>query len=149
MAVALTVAANKGGVGKTLITLNLAGAIRRSFPEANILVVDTDAQGNSTKSFRVKVGKNQNTIYDVFMGNATVEESIVHTYDDHIDVLPANSDNNYLEFDKMEEFRDTILEWFISLLKKFKDNLSEIMTISTLKRGWTKRLIQVLIILML
>lgn len=134
MAVVLTVAANKGGVGKTLITINLAGAIRRSFPEAKILVVDTDAQGNSTKSFRVKVAKDQNTIYDVFMDNATVEETIVQTYDDHIDVLPANSDNNYLEFDKMEQFRDTILEWFVSLLKKFKDNLTEIMTVSGLKK---------------
>ncbi|MFB8449858.1 ParA family protein [Enterococcus thailandicus] len=138
MSVNLTVAANKGGVGKTLVTINLAGAIRRSFPEANILVVDTDPQGNSTKSFRVKVGKNQNTIYDVFMGNATVEESIVHTYDDHIDVLPANSDNNYLEFDKMEQFRDTILEWFVSLVKKFKDNLREIMTVDGLKKRMNK-----------
>ena len=40
------------------------------------------------KSFRVKVAKDQNTIYDVFMDNATVEETIVQTYDDHIDVLP-------------------------------------------------------------
>ena len=134
MSVVLTVAANKGWVGKTLITINLAGTIRRSFPEARILLVDTDAQGNTTKSFRVKVGKDQNTIYDVFMDNATVEEAIVHTYDDHIDVLPANSDNNYLEFDKMEQFRDTILEWFVALLKKFKNNLSEIMSVAGLKK---------------
>ncbi|HHJ5066905.1 TPA: AAA family ATPase [Enterococcus hirae] len=137
MAVCITVAANKGGVGKTLITLNLTGALRKTFPDAKILVVDTDAQGNSTKSFRVKVGKDQNTIYDVFMGNSSVEEAIVQTYDDRIDVLPANADNNYLEFDKMEEFRDTILEWFVVLVKKFQSNLSEIMTINGLKRKMT------------
>lgn len=134
MAVGITVAANKGGVGKTLITLNLTGALRKSFPNARILVVDTDAQGNTTKSFRVKLKNDQNTIYDVFMGTATVEEAIVTTYDNQIDVLPANADNNYLEFDKMEVFRDTILEWFISLIKKFKDNISELMTLEGLKK---------------
>ena len=35
----------------------------------------------------------------------------------------------------MEQFRDTILEWFVSLLKKFKDNLTEIMTVSGLKKN--------------
>lgn len=134
MAVFITVAANKGGAGKTLITLNLTGAIRKSFPEAKILVVDTDAQGNATKSFRVKVKAEQNTIYDVFMGNCKVSEAIVTTYDDKIDVLPANTDNNYLEFDKMVEFRDTILEWFVDLLKKFKNDLKKIMTVEGLKR---------------
>lgn len=137
MAVGITVAANKGGVGKTLITINITGALRKAFPDAKILVVDTDAQGNTTKSFRVKVGNDQNTIYDVFMGTATVEETIVSTYDSNIDVLPANSDNNYLEFDKMEEFRDSILEWFVSLVKKFKNNISELMTIEGLKNKMT------------
>lgn len=140
MAVGITVAANKGGVGKTLITLNLAGSIRKSFPDAKILVVDTDAQGNTTKSFRVKIKNDQNTIYDVFMGNATVEETIVHTYDNLIDVLPANADNNYLEFDKMEEFRDTILEWFVDLVKKFKENISELMTLEGLKKKMNKHI---------
>lgn len=140
MAVGITVAANKGGVGKTLITLNLTGALRKSFPNARILVVDTDAQGNTTKSFRVKLKNDQNTIYDVFMGTATVEEAIVTTYDNQIDVLPANADNNYLEFDKMEVFRDTILEWFISLIKKFKDNISELMTLEGLKKKMNKNI---------
>ncbi|EOH86299.1 ParA family protein [Enterococcus pallens] len=138
MAMKLSVAANKGGVGKTLITLNTIGAIRKSFPAAKILAVDTDAQGNLTKSFRVKVGKDDNTIYDVFMGQAKVEEAIVPTYDTQIDILPANSDNNYLEFDKMEEFRDNILEWFVSLIKKSKDNLKAISTVPGLKKMLNK-----------
>ncbi|AXG40782.1 MAG: AAA family ATPase [Lactococcus lactis] len=134
MALKLSVSANKGGVGKTLISINLIGAIRKSFPSSRILAVDTDAQGNLTKSFRVKVGKEQNTIYDVFMGQAKVEETIVPTYDTQIDVLPANSDNNFLEFDKMEEFRDNILEWFASLVKKSKDNLKAISNVAGLKK---------------
>ncbi|WP_137665502.1 ParA family protein [Enterococcus hulanensis] len=134
MALKLSVSANKGGVGKTLISLNLIGAIRKSFPSAKILAVDTDAQGNLTKSFKVKVAKDQNTIYDVFMGQASVKEAIVPTYDTQIDVLPANADNNFLEFDKMEEFRDNILEWFVSLIKKFKDNLKAISSVNGLKK---------------
>jgi len=134
MALKLSVSANKGGVGKTLISLNLIGAIRKSFPNAKILAVDTDAQGNLTKSFRVKVSKEQNTIYDVFMAQAKVEDTIVPTYDTQIDVLPANADNNFLEFDKMEEFRDNILEWYVALTQKYSNNLNEISNVSSLKK---------------
>ncbi|MHC5250667.1 ParA family protein [Enterococcus sp. LJL90] len=140
MAMKISVAINKGGVGKTLITLNLVGAIRKSFPSAKILVVDSDAQGNLTKSFQVKVNKDDNTIYDVFMGTGTVKEAIVSTYDTQIDVLPANADNNYLEFDKMEEFRDNILSWFVALIKQFRENISQISSIEGLKKLLNKKI---------
>ncbi|WP_265460400.1 ParA family protein [Enterococcus sp. HY326] len=140
MAMKISVAINKGGVGKTLITLNLVGAIRKSFPSSKILVVDSDAQGNLTKSFQVKVNKDDNTIYDVFMGTGTVKEAIVSTYDTQIDVLPANADNNYLEFDKMEEFRDNILSWFVALIKQFRENISQISSIEGLKKLLNKKI---------
>jgi chromosome partitioning protein len=138
MAMHISVAAMKGGVGKTLTVLNLVGTIRKSFPNSKILVVDTDAQGNATKGFRVKLDKDAVTIYDVFMETATVREAIVPTYDDHIDVLPANVDNSYLEFDKMVRFKENILEWFVRLLKKYKDNLTKLMSVSSLKKLMTK-----------
>lgn len=88
---------NKGGVGKTSLVTNLASILAKKHKK-KVLIIDTDAQGNSSIAF----GKNpydfENTIYDVMLNGCSPKDAI-HTMKRNIDLLPANDDMNFLEFD--------------------------------------------------
>jgi len=82
----------KGGVGKTTATINLAGALARD--GARVLVCDCDPQGNATSAFKVKPlddekGPTQATVViDMTDPHPLVAKTLV----DNIDVLPASMD---------------------------------------------------------
>ena len=60
------VSMNKGGVGKTSLVTNLAGAI--STMKKKVLIVDTDGQGSSIEAFGIDPDNLEHTIYDVLVG---------------------------------------------------------------------------------
>lgn len=101
MARKIAIVNNKGGTTKTTTTVNLAGAYTSKFPSHKVLIVDTDAQGNSALSFNANTKDIKDTIYDVFMDNAKAEDCIVNAYG-NIDIIPSNMDMNFLEFDLMK-----------------------------------------------
>jgi chromosome partitioning protein len=88
---------NKGGVGKTSLVTNLAGAIARKLKK-RILIIDTDGQGNASIAFGLNPNEFEHTVYDVFLGEKQAKNVIIHV-NEFIDILPANSDMNFLEFD--------------------------------------------------
>lgn len=100
---------NKGGSTKTTTTVNLAGAYAKTFPNRKVCIVESDGQGNATRSFNLDAKKFDYTVYDVFMNNAEAKDCIVKVYD-NIDLIPANPDMNYLEFDVMNEFGNGIAD---------------------------------------
>lgn len=67
---------NKGGVGKTSLVSNLAGAISKS-EKKRILIIDTDGQGNSSIAFGLNPSEFHNTIFDVLIGQMGMENVIV------------------------------------------------------------------------
>lgn len=89
------VSTNKGGVLKTSITTNLAGALCL---ENRILIVDTDNQGNALLSFGINPDSLENTLYDVLVDGMDPKEAII-TVHNNIDILPANDDLSFFEFD--------------------------------------------------
>jgi len=127
MAQKLAFVNNKGGSAKTTTTVNLAGAIHRRKPNSKILIVEGDAQGNATRSFGIDPNDNElikNTIYDVFMGDITAEEAIYKDIYDGIDVLPANNNMNFIEFDKMDQFEDDYRDGMLAVIRAlFEQNV--------------------------
>lgn len=117
MAQKIAFATNKGGVTKTTSTLNVAGVIHRKMPSAKICIVDNDGQGSATRSLGIDPKKNEESIYDVFMGNLKPEDIAVSDVYDNIDLIPSNSDMNFLEFDKMKDYEETITRGTYDLLK--------------------------------
>ncbi|PGK52463.1 chromosome partitioning protein ParA [Priestia megaterium] len=97
MAQIISVVMNKGGVAKTTLVTNLAGALGIE-KNAKVLIVDTDGQGNSTATFGFDPDDFEDTIYDAFTGKRTIEEVTVKV-NDNIDLVPANEDMNFLDFD--------------------------------------------------
>ncbi len=86
----LTVANQKGGVGKTTTAVSVAAAL----PEAGwrILLLDLDPQANATSGLGVRVQPGQPTIYDVLVDGLDAHEAITPSPVPNLSVLPASID---------------------------------------------------------
>ena len=90
MARIFVVANQKGGVGKTTTSLNLAAALARLGKRA--LLVDLDPQGNATMGAGVDKRSLKRTVYQVLIGQATPSEVRLRSEAGGFDLLPANRD---------------------------------------------------------
>ncbi|MDP4301761.1 ParA family protein [Leptothrix discophora] len=88
MARIFCIANQKGGVGKTTTTVNLAAGLSRI--GQRVLVVDLDPQGNATMGSGVDKRSLKATVYDVLIGGAGVREARVTSEKAGYDVLGAN-----------------------------------------------------------
>jgi chromosome partitioning protein len=86
----IAVANQKGGVGKTTSTVNIAAEfVARG---QRVLVADLDPQGNATTSLGVDKASLRATVYDVLLGNAPTEIVVAATGRANLSLLPATVD---------------------------------------------------------
>ncbi|MBR0164157.1 MAG: ParA family protein [Lachnospiraceae bacterium] len=86
----IAVANQKGGVGKTTVTINLAAAL--SSAGKRILVIDADPQGNTTSGFGVDKNAQEHTVYELLLGEADADAVISRLEESGVDLIPANVD---------------------------------------------------------
>lgn len=77
----------KGGVGKTTSTVNLASALGLS--DKKVLLVDLDPQGNATSGVGHSKRQSSLSVYDLLIGEGTPAEAVVHTVFQNLDLLPS------------------------------------------------------------
>jgi chromosome partitioning protein len=80
----------KGGVGKTTTSVNLAACVAAA--EKKTLLVDMDPQGNASSGVGVRSGTRERTIYDVIIGQSTLADVITSTEIPSLFVAPATQD---------------------------------------------------------
>lgn len=97
----ITIANQKGGVGKTTTAVNLAACLVKSGHRT--LLVDLDAQANATKWLLGAYGQDGKVIYDLLLRRAPARQCIVAS-DSGIDVLPSNLSLATLDVDLLSEF---------------------------------------------
>ncbi len=100
MAKIFCIANQKGGVGKTTTTVNLAASLAKI--NQRVLLVDLDPQGNATMGSGVNKSKLSMTIYQVLLGLADVKTVRQKAACQSFDVLPANRELAGAEVDLVE-----------------------------------------------
>ena len=112
----VTITNQKGGVGKTTTSINLSASLAEL--GQRVLTIDMDPQGNTTSGLGIDKNQVENTVYELILEEASVEECINNSVMEGLDVIASNINLSGAEVELISiDNKEFLLKQKIDVLK--------------------------------
>ena len=112
----IAIANQKGGVGKTTTAINLSSCLVEA--GQRVLAIDFDPQGNATSGLGLEKGELEETVYEMMLGDCTLEECLHRDVQKNLDVLPSDSNLAGAEIELLDvEQKEYVLKQYLEKIR--------------------------------